>query len=275
MLLLLVAHPAEARILIDHYRLHKLATEHCFAVYHDHDRRLALTVSGQGKTAAAAATMNLKHTIAATSADAWLNIGIAGHGKRDIGDALLVSKVVDADSGRSWYPQCTFTNTLSRDTCLTVSQPRAIYEPCLLDMEASGFYETASRITTLELIHSLKVISDNPQHPWQQLDRRQAANLIAAIVPVIGEVVESLVNISDELHQLYAYRERLPQFIEHWHFTQTQRHTLDLLLRRWSCLKPGVDPFDQFMPAPSARILLDAMRRELDEVDVELDGKPA
>ena len=40
------------------------------------------------------------------------------------------------------------------------------YNNSLSDMELSGFYQTANKYSYRELIHSLKIVSDNRQNPF-------------------------------------------------------------------------------------------------------------
>ena len=87
MLRLVVALSAEARPLIEHYRLERDSEARAFKVFRRDD--VALVVAGLGKVAAAAATSFL-HLAAGGGRNAvWLNVGIAGHGSRAVGEAVL------------------------------------------------------------------------------------------------------------------------------------------------------------------------------------------
>ena len=97
--LIVAALPAEARPLIDHWRLKREPNSNAFAIYSNDQRSPAihLVVSGTGKINAAAACAHLYMHCRPAHA-CWLNIGIAGHAARDVGTALLVHYVVDSAS---------------------------------------------------------------------------------------------------------------------------------------------------------------------------------
>ncbi|MEE8624791.1 MAG: hypothetical protein V3T19_05575, partial [Acidiferrobacterales bacterium] len=138
MLHFVVALQAEAKPLIDHFGLRR-RTGGAFPVYENEN--IALTVSGIGKVAAAAATGYLHAHTGNHSCIAWLNIGIAGHGRRAIGDGVLIHKITDQITGRSWYPPLTFELPCASDGLITVDEPETRYrENGLYDMEAAGFY---------------------------------------------------------------------------------------------------------------------------------------
>ena len=109
MLCLVVALAAEARPLLASHRLQGVSG-HPYRICAGEQTHLI--VSGIGKVAAAAATAYLRALIGDTPA-AWLNIGIAGHGNQAVGTALLAHKVVDAASGKPFYPTFTAPLTLS------------------------------------------------------------------------------------------------------------------------------------------------------------------
>ena len=261
--------------MISAYRLKKLTGTGCFPVYSNQEREIALTLSGNGKTSAAAACMNLACMLSAAPEDPWINIGIAGHATREIGEAVIVDRVIDAGSDECWYPQLTFPLQHSTDTCLTVDRARAEYPDCLTDMEASGLFTAAVRLTSLELIHSLKVVSDNRAHPHTRLNRAKATDLIENALPVLESLLEALRRMRRELSECAVYRELLPSFLEQWHFTKTQTHMLEHLLKRWQCLCPGQDPASQYRSRTTATSVLAAMQADLDSIPVDLSaGKP-
>lgn len=264
MLLLVCAHLSEAKPLIFHFGLKKNTNAQLFPVYHNPDEDIALTLTGTGKTAAAAACMHLAHTLPASANDAWINIGIAGHGVRKIGEAVIVHKVTDAGTDRVWYPQFSFSVDSPTDTCVTVDKPQSEYGDYLCDMEASGIFDTVTRITTLEMTHSLKVVSDNSDRPHENIDKVMVTEMITAVMPTIITLASNALALSTELKQINQSQLRMPAFLEQWHFTCTQEHMLEVLLRRWQCLKPEIDPLLYFQSSRSAKNLLATMQTELD-----------
>ena len=75
MINIVVALPAEARPLLDHFRLRDKQHNTAFPIYRNTD--MALIVSGPGKVAAAAATALLAGNRDTPATSAWLNVGIA------------------------------------------------------------------------------------------------------------------------------------------------------------------------------------------------------
>ena len=170
MLCLVVALAAEARPLLASYRLQGVSG-HPYRICADEQTHLI--VSGIGKVAAAAATAYLRALIGDTPA-AWLNIGIAGHGSQAVGTPLLAHKVVDVASGKPFYPTFTAPPPCRTTLLHTVDHAQPPVGDAAYDMEASGFCEAAQRFATSERIHCLKVVSDNPQSPYQTLNAEKS-----------------------------------------------------------------------------------------------------
>ncbi len=205
MLRFVVAFEAEARPLIEHYGLDRDDATSAFKIYRQGD--VALVVSGIGKAAAAAATSFL-HLAAGGERDAvWLNVGIAGHGTRAVGEAVLAHKIVDRGSGRSWYPPLVFKAPCATDQVTTVDRPeREMAAPGAFDMEASGFVAIACRFASAELVHCLKVVSDGPNTELESLTPRVARRLVEKNIPAVEAVAEAYGRLSDELRRAGAPR---------------------------------------------------------------------
>ena len=93
---------------------------------------------------------------------AFLNIGIAGHCDLDIGSFVLAHKI--SENEKSIYPLILFDyegvskQIITQDTIEKEYKSDSIY-----DMEAYSCLKVASNFLPYELIHSIKVISDNKQ----------------------------------------------------------------------------------------------------------------
>ena len=196
-----------------------------------------LIVSGLGKVAAAAATAYLRALIGDTPA-AWLNIGIAGHGSQAVGTALLAHKVVDAASGKPFYPTFTAPPPCRTTLLHTVDRVQSPAGDAAYDMEASGFCEAAQRFATSERVHCLKIVSDNPQSPYQTLNAAKVEALIESQLDTVAQVGEHLRTLSQQLHALHADPPSLAELTARWRFTATQQHQLRGLLARWQTLAP-------------------------------------
>jgi len=263
---LVVALPCEAKPLVAHYRLKRRLCEEAFPVYEKDG--LCLTVSGIGKTAMAAAVAYSHMALGAQRHAVWMNIGVAGHRTHAIGHACLAHKITDADSGRRWYPPLVFQPPCASDHVCTVTRPTSGYpDPVLYDMEASGFYETATRFSTSELVQCVKIVSDNASSPAEQVDARQVAELIDHQVGLIDALLRQLRTLAGPL------REKEPPlfepFIKRWHFSVQQQLQLKRLLHRWTILAPD-DPPDiaDLGTAKKAGEVLRWLQRRVDEFPV-------
>ena len=105
---LIVALAAEARPLIDHFRLKRAHGESGICtVYESHGMLLA--VSGLGRMAAAA-TAGYVHgrNRSQTATHAWLNVGIAGHRSREAGEGFIAHSIIEHATDRVWHPPQAF-----------------------------------------------------------------------------------------------------------------------------------------------------------------------
>ena len=226
MLCLVVALAAEARPLLAPHRLQGVSG-HPYRICAGEQTHLI--VSGVGKVAAAAATAYLRALIGDAPA-AWLNIGIAGHGSQAVGTALLAHKVVDIASGKLFYPTFTASPPCRTTLLHTVDRVQPATGDAAYDMEASGFCEAAQRFATSERVHCLKVVSDNPQSSYQELNAEKVETLIEAQLDMIAQVGEHLRALSQQLHALHADPPGLAELTARWQFTATQQHQLRGLL---------------------------------------------
>lgn len=263
---LVVALPCEAKPLVAHYRLKRRLREAVFPVY-ERDG-LCLTVSGIGKTAMAAAVAYSHMALGAQRHAVWMNIGVAGHRTHAIGHACLAHKVTDADSGRRWYPPLVFQPPCASGHVYTVARPKSGYpDPVLYDMEASGFYETATRFSTSELVQCVKIVSDNASSPATQVNARQVTELIDHHIGLIDGLLQQLRTFAGPL------REEEPPlfeaFIERWHFTVQQQLQLKRLLQRWAILAPAEPPHIRNLGAlKQAKEVLQWLERRVDELPI-------
>jgi len=190
MLIWVAALHCEAKPIIDHYRLKKSPLHHNFDVYLN-ENTLCI-ISGIGKAAAAAATAWITSLNNDETSIAWINIGTAGSATHTIGTALSIYKISDDESNRNFDLVTLFDSGLESAHCRTLSKPSTNYHAQLIyDMEASAFYETASRFSSAGLVHCIKIISDNPS---QQIGRDKAriSEIIKTHIAQLSRVAELL-----------------------------------------------------------------------------------
>ncbi|MGZ8157192.1 MAG: phosphorylase family protein [Methylobacter sp.] len=235
--------PCEAKPLVEHFKLKKDTTIQPFAVYLNQD--ICLTVTGLGKSAMAAGVAYTQALFASAEHPVLVNIGIAGHIDQALGSLFLIDKITDVDSQKSYYPPLVFTPPCPTASIQTVSRPQPTYDPHrLCDMEASAFYETAVRFSTGELIHCLKVISDNESSPAENIQPKQVSSLITAHVSTIETVLAELSRLAA---LITAPEPRLfEELTQRYHFTVSEQGQLKNQLSRWAVLSPIQAPeFDE------------------------------
>ncbi len=262
---LLVALAAEGRPLIQHFGLEPLPGGAPFQLFRGGD--LQLVVSGIGKVAAAAAAGYLYHLNGSHRDQAWLNLGLGGHRELAVGAVRLAHKVSDA--AECWYPPRVFPTPCATAEVRTVPEPeRQFSQNAVYDMEASGFYATCTRFSTGELVHVLKIISDNAAEPARRPSRREVGELMGAQLPVVERVIGELQALAAEQENVHEDPEELQQFLGRWRFTVTQQFQLRDLLRRWQLIKLGVSAMEaaterQYAARRDARHVLSFLREEL------------
>ncbi len=191
---ILVALPAEARPVAAFFRLTRLNAAEDFPVYRAGS--VSLVVSGVGKAAAAAATEYLHALDDPRLSPIWINLGIAGHGRLPTGEALLARRITDAASGRQWLPSPLSAPPMHTADLITVDQPNFDYErPAAFDMEASGFFPTASRFTRPELVHCVKIVSDNGHSPAEAINGKRVSAWIARQQNTLALLLQRLSDI--------------------------------------------------------------------------------
>jgi len=187
---IVVAWMAEARPLIERYRLKPLSRKSGFRIYRNDG--VSLVVAGQGKVAAAAATAWLQALLKPQQHACWLNAGIAGQRDLPIGTAIEGGRVSDLASDCYWQLTGSGTGLPALDI-VTVDAPDPEYrQDGVTDMEASGFVETALRFSEQRNIGCFKVISDNARQTLEHFSPALATELMAARIDELHRVAEAL-----------------------------------------------------------------------------------
>jgi len=272
MIHLVCALQCEANPLIKYFQLNKLETSKSYSVYQGNKYNLSLTITGIGKLNAAAGTAYTHGFLKTLKSDAWLNIGTAGHQLMEIGNTVLAHRIEDASTKKIWFPQLVFIPPCSTHNLKTLDNPSIKYDEDLFDMEAAGFYATAIQFATGELIQSLKIISDNNQHPAGKPEKALLERLVAENIKIIDQVVNKLEQLSLELETLEKTPAYYEQCIDHWHFTQYERNRLSKLLNRWNVLCPEQNPLQYFRNTNSGKEMLVSLQDILDNLPINLSG---
>ena len=264
MICFVTAFPAEARPIIRHYGFKTFQTNP-FPIYKSDIG--FLIISSMGKKSAAKAISHLASLCPENAI--WMNVGIGGHQNSEIGNAFLAHKIVDLETSKNWYPQILFSPNCKTTTVITVDQYETQYaEDAIYDMEASGFYEEAVHFSTIELIHSFKVISDNAASPAVKVSPKLAETLIEKNLKTINQITDELILIKKDLPAREP--ELLKWFLERWHFTVTQQHQLKRKLLKLQTLDPKSLFLSEIKKCTSSRHVLTLLEKNLEVLPVYL-----
>jgi adenosylhomocysteine nucleosidase len=235
-----IALPGEAKFLIKNWGLKKYQGRHAFPIYSND--KFILTITGIGKVAMAGAVGYTMAHFSAVRNPVMINIGIAGHGQANIASLYIAEKIVDADTGKTFYPQLIFDLPCLSSELNSVSMPEKNYaKNCLYDMEASGFYEMACKFSSIELIQSVKIISDNAGSTLDNLCLEAVEDWMQKNIAAIEKLIYQLANCRRQLPE-----NNDSQFLKltaAFHFSASNAVKLKNLLQRWELIHSG-EEFD-------------------------------
>jgi len=188
---LVAALPAEAHSIVSRFDLERVPGNRVFPLYRR--RQIRLIVCSPGKINAAIATAYLGALGDRTKESVWVNIGVAGHGDRQIGEVRTADSITDAGSGRCWYPVRTPDGLFPSDPLVTLDRPDLTYKRgTMVDMEASGFYAAACRFAPVECVQVLKVIADNRSETAHGLSAQKVRRLVEGTLDILEELIACL-----------------------------------------------------------------------------------
>ncbi len=262
----------EAQCLIERFSLKRVESESTlFPVYESADQSVGLVISGIGKVNAAAATACLAMSSANVGrpAKGWINFGIAGCGDAVYGAPFLGGKVTDGATDRSWYPIPTWPKKtdLPRRPILSIDRPSDVYpkDGTLLEMEAAGFYPTALRTASVELVQVIKVVSDDPAHEISEINKEVVRSLCDEALAMTEPWLEAFLDLIGSESERLGDPHRMEKWTERYRFSVTQTHQLRRLLWEWVALSGG----EGLEPCPSIeqpKAALEEIRRKLSAV---------
>ena len=152
---------AEARLFLDYYKL-KQYTSLPFKVYESESVKLIIT--GIGYTNALLATTALLAHFTPSKNDIFLNIGIAAAPTQYPLNSLVVAHKLLYNEN-TFYPDVLFSHNHEEADLRSVDLAQSYTSDTLVDMEAYGVFQAASRFLHLQQISIIKIISDhfNPE----------------------------------------------------------------------------------------------------------------
>jgi hypothetical protein len=257
--------PCEAQPLIQHYKLSELKQFNLFRIYQSNNKEISLTITGIGKINTAASVSYHHACLNTNASDIWLNIGVAGHKNKAIGESCLINKITDENSNTHWYPQIIFKAPCASTGLITLDKPSDNYQDVLFDMEASAFYEMAIRLGTAELIHCYKIVSDNVEQSTSTVNADKVKTLISTQIKTVDVIINCLKPLSLELQNTNSEPEYFQQFLEKWHFTQSENIQLARLLRQWMIRLPKKDALKSVSDQTSGKSVLNTLREYINK----------
>ena len=263
-----VAHPLEARSIIDFYGLSKNLDSQGFDVFEKDEVRLV--VSGQGKVACAAAVGYCSGLTTQPNDPAlWINIGISGHRYHPIGELFRANKIIDSLSQTCYFPgNLLRTSNIFGAAVMTVDEPENQYQQdCLYDMEVSAFFSTALRMASIEYINSFKIISDNQDNSIVNIKAKEAQSMIASQIVRIDQYLYDLEeNLSNNLNKSIQPNEFKEKINSRLHLTHSQREQVESLINSLSI--HGAEFEDDLLKLSKAEELIELLNDKLTKIQL-------
>jgi len=250
---IITALPAESRVFIDALKLRHVQTRG-LRLYAS--EQYLLLQSGIGKLSAAAATAALLQT--RPDVTAVINAGIAG-GKAPVGSVHLAHRVLDAATGRQWFPHLPPQRTVSHLPTVnlhSVDQAARNYtDGILFDMEAAGIFTAASTYLSSEAVQAVKVVSDNAEQPLESITPELATRLMQSCLPVVQQLSDwhrARLQGSDEDNDIEHYSQQLIASVRH---SVSDAHQLRRLLQQYRTLLGDMPEAATLQQLASARTI--------------------
>ncbi|MDD2357050.1 MAG: hypothetical protein PHX13_03960 [Thiovulaceae bacterium] len=157
MLYITVALSAEARGLIDYFKLTRTYTLP-YTMFEN--EQIKLIVTGVGIDNAMMATSALLGLSPPSKTDLLVNLGICAAPKNfEIGEAFLAHKI--CYKNEFYFPDILFEHSLQESDILSVDEPARKMLKLPADMESYGVYKAASRFFSTHQILFFKIVSDH------------------------------------------------------------------------------------------------------------------
>ena len=161
MLYIVTALYIEAKPLISLFNLKKDNSYIKFQVFSNEDVKLIISGTGKVKSATALTYLISKEDI--KKDDYIVNIGfVASNKNSQLGDIVYVSKIQNAYSDFDFYPEMIYKHNFLEGSLTTFDSivEKKIENTEYIDMEAYGFFQTASIFFKKDKIMVLKIVSD-------------------------------------------------------------------------------------------------------------------
>ena len=246
MIYLVTALDAEARTLVDHYRL-KRDTTLPFTLYRNEAMFLLVSQPGKMQTMMALSAL-LGYAIPGDD-DILINVGICGAPDRfSIGEALLIHQIID--ERRNYYPDILYPHPWNESEllCLDAPQDGAVEHP--VDMESAAVFLAASKFFKLHRIAFLKIVSDH--FTPETVTKEGVVSLMQRHVDSVDMLISALSSVYTQ-PRLFTPEERaeIDQLKEY--FTKSQGDALEDAFCYYRLKSPAKDLIWPRYPLPDSK----------------------
>ena len=263
-----VATHAESLPIIKFYNLKQIKSDSIFQVFRDIHCTIFLIISGIGKIRSASATTYLYSVHSKQKNQIWINVGICGHKKHPLGNGYLVNKITDQSTNQNFYPIQAFSHDFFTNSCVTCDKPNTNYCESLYDMESSGFFCTALKFSTSELIHLFKIISDNETNIINLKEKAYISGLIKGNLIPINKLVKQLKKINKKNYKKTQYQtdmieKQYTDFCNNFNIKKTDQHELKNILEDWNYFKNFESPMKYLKKKKINKEILNVLKNKL------------
>lgn len=212
---IITALDAEARALIDHYKLKRNRVLPYTLYTND---TTVLLITGMGKLNAAMAVSALLGWRIPSDQDILINIGICGApAVYPLGEALLIHQI--HSDNRRYYPDILYTHPFQESSIICVDEAQNTLHPFPIDMESGGIFQASSRFFKLHKMAFIKIVSDH--FTPDSVTKEGVISLIQSHLQNVDQLITSLQMIpSDTVY----FMEEENTLIQMWkgYFTAAQ-----------------------------------------------------
>ena len=260
-----VALRAEAKEIIDKYKLYSFDHKSPFPIYRSKNQDIWLTISGVGQVNSAAASMYLYQISTKLQSSVWINIGIAGF-EKNYGEIFRIDKIISNNNKKTFYPSRVTKNNFSNATLMTVDKPGTNYsDKYMIDMEGAAFFQTISKVSSHELILIIKIVSDNSRNKLETINTANIHNLFKENFDYIEDCLSEYIKLSKEEHSRKKLPNKFDEIISMFNFTVSQKYILIDLSKKWTAIFPNKNLIDIARGCKDGRSVIRKLKTALDE----------
>ena len=234
MLYIVTALYIEAKPLISLFNLKKDNSYTKFQVFSNEDVKLIISGTGKVKSATALTYLISKEDIKKN--DYIANIGfVASNKNSQLGDIVYVSKIQNAYSDFDFYPEMIYKHNFLEGSLTTFDSivEKKIENIEYIDMEAYGFFQTASIFFKKDKIMVLKIVSDILKDKAEDriLVDFKDENLFSESYNDIYKFLVNFKTVNDDSDFTITEQELIKKVLENLRLSDTMTYELFNILR--------------------------------------------